>query len=282
MPMKLKRRLPIVVFILLSCAVFIGIPVYYFIDLLGSKYPVEMSSKISLALRQGLLVAVVIILLAWIGAGVDFGLSRIKKRTTRIFISLLTYLAPSVFCGLVALTILLITGTLAPSSGWEKLPDPPTTPVEVVSAGESTVYIRTESGDFYSCWLLHTSTCWKPETDPAKRIIKNDANTLHEFNGPPAVASPGDVLSMISVEYNDFGVNVKVHYAVMKDGTVRYLQENAGKANSNFGAGLLLSIIILPGVIALVGIYIGAGISTVLRWLANRIPEPDSPKEEIQ
>jgi len=272
--MKIKRFIPAIVAFLFSCIILIGAPAYMFFS---ADYPKDLGKKFEMTLGQGLWVALFAIILIWIGTGLDFGLSRIKKRVVRIYVSLLIYLTPSVLCGLAALFILLVNGSLAPSTGWKELPAPPTVPVQVAAVGESSIYILTESGNYFYCGIKTPSSCWEPVDEPDERIVQNDAGTLVETFASPSSDPAGDVLSMVGVEYNDFGVEGQVHYAVLADGTVQYLEKNGGKAASDFGSGLFLTIIVLPGLLALCGIYFGAGTSALSRWLAGRIwREPET------
>ncbi|HUG34211.1 MAG TPA: hypothetical protein VMJ90_05540 [Anaerolineales bacterium] len=57
---------------------------------------------------------------------------------------------PGILCiGLPALIIILFSASLFPEQGWQELPAPPSQAVEVVSAGESSVTIRTDSDEYF-------------------------------------------------------------------------------------------------------------------------------------
>lgn len=90
----------------------------------GGKGPIEFAAGRSI---RGL----GLIVLLWFGAGMGSDpFARLKQKSTRITVSLATYLVlPVVLCiGLPALIAFLIYGGIAAPTGWRELPAPPATP----------------------------------------------------------------------------------------------------------------------------------------------------------
>ena len=107
--MQIKKLFPFIILGLLS----IGAAIFSFIFLwsldVDSKTAAEQfASTINLAIPS----SIALIALVWFGAGLDYGLSRIQKKSLRILASVLVYLFLPAMCCLVfpALVILLISG----------------------------------------------------------------------------------------------------------------------------------------------------------------------------
>jgi len=56
---------------------------------------------------------------------------------------------------------------------------------------------------------------------------------------------------------------------LLEDGSVWVLQKNANKYEAGFATGLFLTIALIPAVVGLLVIYLGAGISALARWMVN-------------
>jgi hypothetical protein len=203
---------------------------------------------------------------------VDHLLARIPKKSARLWASLGVYLfGPAILCiALPALIILLFSTSLFPEQGWQELPTPPSRAVEIASAGESSVVIRTDSGGYLYCWVITPENCWEPADEPDQRTIQNSMGDLEETTNPPASEPPGEAASRISATYFDTGVQVFVHYVVLTDGSVWYVEENVDDYETGFATGLFLSLAVIPAVSGLLVIYLGAGVSALSRRTASR------------
>ncbi len=263
------RRLPLISLIAVSVLVCLGALVVVWILSVDAK---TIPEKIQSSLTLGIPSAIALIILLWLGAGINHLLARIQKRTTRVLVSLGVYLiAPGTLCiGLPALLIVLFSGSLFPQKGWQELPAPPARPIEVAAAGESSLTVLTESGEYYYCWVITPENCWKSTTKPETRVIQNSMGDLKEISTPPSSEPPQEMISLMGVSYSDMGVEVQVHYAVLGDGSVWYLEKDADKYESGFATGLFMTIAIIPAISGLLVIYLGAGVSALSRRLANR------------
>lgn len=264
------KRLPLIALTIVSVLVCLGAFVVIWIFSVDAK---TVTEKIQASLTLGIPSALVLILLLWLGAGVDHLLARIQNKSTRLWASLGVYLfGPGILCiGLPALIILLFSASLFPEQGWQKLPAPPSQAVEVASAGESSVTIRTDSNAYFYCWVITPEDCWQTADEPQERTIQNSMGDLKETSNPPASDPPGEVTSRISVTYFDMGVQVFVHYVTMTDGSVWYMEENADDYETGFATGLFLSLAVIPAISGLLVIYLGAAVSTLSRKVASRI-----------
>jgi len=267
--MKNNRRLPLISLIAVSAFVCLAVFVIIWILSVDAK---TIPEKIQSSLTLGIPSAIALIVLLWLGAGIDHLLARIQKKPIRILTSLGVYfIVPGTLCiGLPALLILLISGSLYAPEGWKQLPTPPSRPVEVVAAGEAYLYIQADSGNIYYCWIKTPEKCWEPADKPEERIIQNSAGTLNETSNAPASNPPGEVKSMISIAYNHMGTEVEVHYAVLNDGSVWVLTKNADQYESSFASGLFLTLAIIPALLGLLVIYLGAGVSALARRFTNQ------------
>lgn len=267
--MDIKRRLPLLSLIGISILVCLGAFAAIWVLSVDAK---TIAEKVQSSLALGIPAALVLIVLLWLGAGVDHLLARIRKKSARVWASLGVYLfGPAILCiALPALVILLFSTSLFPEQGWQELPVPPSRAVEVASAGESSVVIRTDSGGYLYCWVITPENCWEPADEPGQRTIQNSMGDLEETTNPPASEPPGEAASRISVTYFDMGVQVFVHFVVLEDGSVWYLEENADEYETGFATGLFLSIAVIPAAAGLLVIYLGAGVSALSRKAASR------------
>lgn len=272
--MKKQHRLPLISLILLSLLVCLGAFVGVWILAVDAKtFSEKIQTSLTIGIPIGIPIAIGLIILVWLGAGIDQLLARIQKRSTRVFVSLMVYLfAPGTLCvGIPALLILLFSGSVFPQKGWQELPAPPSPAVEVMAAGESSVTIRTSSDEYYYCWTLHTENCWDSTTKPDSHIIKNDISRPKEITTPPGSEPPQKDVSLIGVSYNHMGVEVQAHYAVLEDGSVWFIEKDADKYENGFLSGLLMTFAVIPALSGLLVIYLGAGVSSAARGIANRI-----------
>lgn len=267
--MNNPRRLPLLVLSIVSLLVCLGAFVIVWILSVDAK---TLPEKIQSSLTLGIPSALVLIVLLWLGAGVDHLLARIRDKSRRLWASLGVYLfGPGILCiVLPAIVILLFSTSLFPDTGWQELPAPPSPAVEVASAGESSVVIRTDSGGYLYCWVITPENCWEPAQAPDQRTIQNSMGDLEETANPPASDPPGEATSRISITYFDMGVQVFVHYVVLADRSVWFVEENADDYETGFATGLFMSLALIPAVSGLLVIYLGAGISALARRTANR------------
>ena len=233
--------------------------------------------KFQSVLTLGLPFGLVLILLLWFGAGIDFLLSRIKDKSRRRGMSVAAYLVlPIGLCvGVPALVAAIIYGSMGAPTGWKQLPAMPESPVEVAAADELSVIVRTETGAYYSCVVSSPSTCWEITIAPEQSMTGRGM----EISTPPYTEPPGEVVSMLGLSYMDMGEEGQVHYALLEDGSVWVLQKDANKYEAGFATGLFLTITLIPAAAGLLVIYLGAGISALARWMANSISGSDPPAE---
>jgi hypothetical protein len=263
--MNTKRYLPLIVLTAASVFVFacaLGVVWILSVDARS------ISEKTQSSLTLGIPSALALIVLLWFGAGMDQVLSRLKTRSTRIGVSVLTYIVvPIVLCiGLPALAATIIYATFNAPKGWQQLPAPPDPAVQVAGAGELHVIIRTDAGNYYSCAISSPSTCWETTPEPEQRMTGRGT----EITTPPYIEPPKGAISILGLSYTDMGVEGQVHYAVLEDGSVWYLQKDNNKYEAGFASGLFLTIAIIPAIAGLLVIYLGAGVSALARRIANQ------------
>jgi hypothetical protein len=263
--MNTKRTLPLIVLAVVSLFVFacaIGVVWILSVDAHTTQ------EKLQVSLTLGIPSALALIVLLWFGAGMDHVLARLKQRSTRISVSLLTYIVvPVVLCvGLPALAAAIIYGAFNAPKGWQLLPAPPEPAVQIAGAGELSVVVRTDAQAHYVCGISSPSTCWDSTSAPEQRMTGRGT----EISTPPSSEPPQGVISMLGLSYMDMGVEGQVHYAVLEDGSVWYLQKDENKYEAGFASGLFLTIAIIPAIAGLLVIYLGAGMSAVARWLASQ------------
>lgn len=114
--MKFKKKFPLIVLGLLSIgAVFFSI-IFVWTVFRGVSQPFaeHLGSTLELALPSSL----ALIVLIWFGAGFDYGISLIAKKSHRIWAAILIYLFLPGFCCIIfpALAILAISGVF--TEGW--------------------------------------------------------------------------------------------------------------------------------------------------------------------
>lgn len=257
----MKRHLPLVVIIVLSFFVFACTLGAVYILSVDAKTPAE---KIQSITALGLPSAAALLVLLWFGAGMDQVLSRLKQRSTRISVSLLTYLVVPVFLciGLPALAGFVIYSMFNAPKGWQQFPAPPQPAAEIVSANGTSVVIRTESGSQWYCVI--GSSNWKPvaEIDPLYLSDSTETSALPSFDPPDGT------VSLRGVSTQNMGVEERTYYAVVGDGSVWYLQQDNNKYEAGFASGLFLTIALIPAIAGLLVIYLGAGVSALARRMA--------------
>lgn len=259
----MKRTLPFIVLTLVSLVVFACALVLVWVLSVDAK---TIEEKIQASLTLGLPSALVLVVLLWFGAGMDYVLSRRMACSTRIGALLAYLLVPAALCiGLPVLAGFLIYFGFNAPKGWQQLPAPPDPAVEVAGAGELSLVIRTDAGSHFYCAISSPSTCWEPTTEPAQRMTGRGT----EIDTPPYSDPLKGVTDILGLSYTDMGVEGQVHYAVLEDGSVWYLQKDSNKYEAGFASGLFLTLALIPAVVGLLVVYLGAGMSALVRWLAN-------------
>ena len=260
----MKRILPLISLLLVSLFVFACAAGAVYVLSVDAR---TVEEKVQSMLTLGVPFALVLIVLLWFGAGIDHLLARIKDRSRRVRVSLLTYvLVPVGLCvGLPALVAFLIYGSFGAPIGWRQLPSVPEPPVEVAAADELSVIVRTDSGAYFSCVTSSPTSCWETTIQPQKRMTGRGMETTT----PPYTEPPGEVVSLVGLSYMDLGEEGQVHYAVLEDGSVWVLKKDANKYEAGFATGLFLTIALIPAAAGLLVIYLGAGISAFSRWVAS-------------
>lgn len=277
--MNNPRRFPLLILSVVSLLVCLGsFVVVWILSVDAETIPEKIQSSITLGIPS----ALVLIVLLWLGAGIDHLLARIQNKPGRLWASLGVYLfGPGILCiAIPALIIVLFSTSLFPEKGWQELPAPPSRAVEIASAGESSVIIRTDSGAYLYCWVITPENCWESAERPDQPTIQNNMGDLEETTNPPASDPPGETAGRISVTYFDMGVQVFVHYVVLADGSVWYVEENADDYETGFTTGLFLSLAVIPAVSGLLVIYLGAGVSALSRRAAGRLQKGNSDRPD--
>ena len=265
----MKRHLPLFSLIIVSalvCLCALGVVFVLSVD------AITVEEKIQAMLTLGLPSALALVVLLWFGAGMDQFLSRLKNKSTRVGVSLLTYiLVPIMLCiGLPALAALVIYGVFNAPKGWQQLPAPPQPAEEVAAAGEVSVTVRTVPGDYYFCGVSAPSECWQATDEPEQKLSGRGTET----DILPSFEPPGEAVSLLGLSYSDTGAESRSYYAVLRDGSVWYLQQNNNTYESGFASGLFLTITLLPALFGLIVIYLGAGVSALARWASYQGNSP--------
>jgi hypothetical protein len=263
--MNIKRTLPFIVLTVVSLFVFACALALVWVLSVDAK---TMDEKIQASLSLGIPSALVLIVLLWFGAGMDHALARLKQRSTRIGVSLLTYIVvPVVLCiGLPALAAVIIYTSFNASKDWTQLPAPPDPAVRVASGSETMVIVRTDSESHYFCMISSPSTCWGSISAPEQRVTGRGT----EITSPPTPVPPQGVIDLLGLSYMDMGVEGRTYYAVLEDGSVWYLKQDDNKYEAGFASGLFLTLAIIPAIAGLLVIYLGAGVSALARGMAQR------------
>jgi hypothetical protein len=259
----MKRYLPLISILVVSF--------FVFLCALGAVYVLSVDAhtaeeKMQALLTLGIPSALALLVLLWFGAGMDWVLSRLKQRSTRIGVSLLTYIVVPIFLciGLPALVAFLIYGAFTMPSGWKEMPKPPAPAVEVTQPEWYAVTIRADDGSYYFCEVNTPAECWQSTSKPERTLITNETDTA------PYPAAPEGAVSVKGVSYQDGGEEARTYFAVLEDGSVWVLQNEANTYEAGFATGLFLTIAIIPAIAGLLVIYLGAGISAIARGIANR------------
>lgn len=260
--MNNKRFLPLIVLAVVSSFVFLCALGLVYILSVDAKTPAE---KVQSMLTLGIPSGIALIVLLWFGAGMDHILARLKNRSTRVGVSLVTYIVvPLVLCvGLPALIGAIIYGVFNAPKGWQQFPVPPDPTAEIVSANGTSVVIRTESGS--QLYAVIGSSDWKPvdEIDPLFLGSSTETST------PPSFDPPDGAVEVLGIASQNMGVEERTYYALVEDGSVWYLQQNNNTYEAGFASGLFLTIAIIPAIFGLIVIYIGAGVNALARRMAG-------------
>jgi hypothetical protein len=139
---------------------------------------------------------------------------------------------------------------------WQRLPDPPASPVQIVGGSARDVYIQASDGQVYSC-NPSDGPCWaqdeKPATSPAQ---SGDCEQypLHYSVSP----APGKVVDSLQIQWCHFEAGEETNYVVLEDGSVwRWQHWDANFLNLTRSfvslaggclAGLLLSVALVLAV----------------------------------
>jgi hypothetical protein len=219
-----------------------------------------------------LVIAFGLVVLVWIGAGIEFALSRIRHKPMRIAATLGTFVfVPSFLCiGLPLLAAVAGVNLLSSAPTWKALPATSDKAIEVVGADHITVYVRTTSGNFVRCFVTQPTSCWQPTSKPTTRVLVGNANQRETANAP-AVQPPGQLVSLLGVDYGyGGGIPMGIHYAVLTDGSVWYLQKDTTGDSLTFAALLALPVLAAAVLAGWVVIYLGAGVNALSRFLAGK------------
>jgi len=266
--MKIKPYLPALVIFVFSCIVSVGTTAYLFFS---TKYPEDTAARFGISLRQGVVIAVIFLVLLLGGLGINTLLARIKDASRRRSISLTVYIGSFLLC--VVLPAIGIAATyflFSQQKGWQELPSLPAPAVQVAAAGKSAVTVRSDDGNYYYCETMQLEKCWETTNKPTKPLLQNYEGEIKATSNPPGVTPPNGVIDIVGVAYNNSAIFLESHYAVTSDGRVWYLNRETNNGTAGFATGLLF-ILTLPLILGTLAILAGAGISGGTRSLANRI-----------
>lgn len=260
--MNNKRFLPWIVLLLVSFFVFAcALGVVYVLSVDAKTTDEKLQAMLTLGLPS----AAALLVLLWFGAGMDQVLSRLKQRSTRIGVSVLTYIfVPIVLCvGLPGLAAFIIYGAMNAPQGWQQFPVPPEPAVDIASANGTSVVIRTESDSQLYCVIGCSE--WSPVAEVDPLFI----NSGTETSASPSFDPPNGTVHLLGISTQNMGVEERTYYAIVDDGSVWYLQQNNNTYEAGFASGLFLTVALIPAIFGLVVIYLGAGISALTRWMAS-------------
>ena len=264
--MKFKRFFPFIVLLLLSCVLLVILPAVNFFN---SEFIQDSAERLQFSLTQGLKFSALILLFAWIGVGISSLLTLIKDGRFRKIISWMVYLGFLFFCIITPiLGVVFVYGVSYAGSSWQKFPTPPETPKAIAAAGYSTVVIETEEGHYFYCDTSQLELCWQPENKPSSLIIPVSYGSVEQIEGKPIVPAPGRVVSLVGVDHQDGPNHTEIYYAILKNGSIWYLQLDQSSAGLLAG---LSSLIAIPIVFVSSMLFIGMVLAAFLHWLANRI-----------
>ena len=265
---KIKRFFPFIVLFILSCLLLVALPAVQFFN---TDYLQNTPERLKIALKQGIGFAVLILLFAWIGVGITSLLRLIKDGKVRKTASLVTYLGFLFFCvAMPILGVVFVYGVSYAGNSWQQLPTPPETPKVIASAGYYTVVIETEEGHYFYCDTSQLGLCWQPENKPDSLIIPASeySGTVEQIEGKPIVPAPGRVVSLVGVDHQYGPNHTEIYYAILKNGSVWYLQLDQSSAGLLAGFSSLIAI---PIVFVSSMLFIGMVLTAFLHWLAGRI-----------
>lgn len=157
-----------------------------------------------------------------------------------------------------------------PKETWIQLPLPPETAKSIAGGFPNWVLIETESGNYFSYNISNESQGWRTDKKP-------DATLLSEMDESafPKVEAPGNVISMSSsLSYP--GSLQHIYYVILEDHTIWYFMER----NDGAWAAGLLSVVAIPIILVCLLMLFGMGLTSLLRWLADRIWRRPQEMEE--
>jgi hypothetical protein len=152
------------------------------------------------------------------------------------------------------------TGSLA---RWERLPDLPASPIQIVGGTTSLVYVKTADGQVYTCTPAG-GECWT-RADAPLDLDPIDAACAEYPLRYAMSAPPGNIIDSLQTQWCHFEAGEQTGYAILDDGTVWMWQHRdanylnlariAVTATGGCLAGLLTGTLILFSV-----------------WLVSRLP----------
>ena len=125
-------------------------------------------------------------------------------------------------------TLLLPIGTVAGfmigrawNSGgltrWQRLPNPPAWPVQIVGGSLSTVFVETPDGQVYMCDVSEDQ-CWVAYAEPVEVAPRNEACESWPIHYAVS-APPGEVVDYFQAQWCHFEAGEESDYALLEDGS---------------------------------------------------------------
>jgi hypothetical protein len=146
---------------------------------------------------------------------------------------------------------------------WERLPDPPASPVQIMGGATSQVFIKASDGQVYACTPVG-GECWVQANVPVDLAPIDAACADHPISYIMS-APPGNPIDTLQTQWCHFEAGEQTGYAILADGSVWRWQHrdanflNLARTAVTAAGGCLAGM--LTGVLILFS-----------AWLISRVP----------
>ncbi len=152
------------------------------------------------------------------------------------------------------------TGSLA---RWERLPDPPASPVQIAGGATSVVLVKAADGQVYACTPVG-GECWVQANVPVDLVPIDPACARYPVRYLMS-APPGNPIDTLQTQWCHFEAGEQTGYAILDDGSVWMWQHR----DANFLNLARTAVTAAGGCLA--GLLIGALI-LFSAYLVSRVP----------
>lgn len=104
-------------------------------------------------------------------------------------------------------------------TGWRRLPDPPTRPVQIVGGSTTAVLIATTDSQVFYCDPMDGAECWVKYDEPVFTNASNEYCTQWPLYYSVR-AAPGEVIDYLQTKWCHFEAGEETDYALLKDGSL--------------------------------------------------------------